>query len=88
MTPERLLDSIEGPHKSLVSEFLLAASQYSEEAKESMTSEMESWLRRKALEKSKAQVVRQINQAQQQGDELLMMQLLEKKKEMDAITVK
>ena len=53
-----------------------------------MTSEMESWLRRKALEKSKAQVVRQINQAQQQGDELLMMQLLEKKKEMDAITVK
>jgi DNA primase len=88
MTPERLLDSIEGPHKSLVSEFLLAASQYSEEAKEAMTSEMESWLRRKALEKSKAQVVRQINQAQQQGDDLLMMQLLEKKKEMDAITVK
>jgi DNA primase len=88
MTPERLLDSIEGPHKSLVSEFLLSAMQYSDETKEDMTLEMESWLRRKSLEKSKAQVVRQIKQAQQEGDELLMMQLLEKKKEMDAITVK
>jgi DNA primase len=87
MNPELLLDSMQGPHKDLVSKLLLSASSYSEETKEEMGGEMESWLRRKMLEKNKAQVVRQITQAQQQGDESLMMQLLEKKKEMDAQTV-
>jgi hypothetical protein len=88
ITPERLLESIHEPHKSLVYELLVSASQYSEEAKEDMTSEIENWLRRKSLEKNKARLVRQINEAQQQGDEILMMQLLEKKKELDALDVR
>ncbi|MBC8318466.1 MAG: DNA primase [Desulfobulbaceae bacterium] len=87
ISPELLLDCIEGPHKALVSKLLLSASLYSDETKEDMASEMEGWVRRKMLEKNKAQVVKQINEAQQQGDDSLMMQLLEKKKEMDAMTV-
>lgn len=87
VSPELLLDSIEGPSKSLASQLLLSTSLYSDATKDDMTREMESWLQRKTLERSKAQVIKQISEAQQQGDESLMMQLLEKKKEMDAMTV-
>ena len=87
VSPELLLDSLEGPSKTLASKLLVSTSLYSDETKDDMAREMESWLHRKTLERCKAQVVKQINEAQQQGDESLMMQLLEKKKEMDAMTV-
>ena len=47
---------------------------------------MTAWVRRQAWQIRKSRLLQRINQAQLQGDDVLLMELLEKKKKMDEVS--
>jgi DNA primase len=83
---ERLLELLEGEEKSLVARLLLEAPSYSDEMKETMVAEMTAWVGKKAWQGRKARLLHLIHEAQAAGNEALLMELLEKKKEMDEVS--
>ncbi len=84
--PEALLGKMNGAAKNFISKLLFQAPSYSTEVKEVMIEEMTIWVRKQALQDRKAELLRRINEAQHEGNDDLLMELLEKKKEMDEVT--
>ena len=83
--PEMLLGKVSGAAKNFISKLLFQAPAYSTEIKEVMIEEMTTWVRKQALQDRKAELLRQIDEAQHEGNDDLLMELLEKKKEMDEV---
>lgn len=82
-SPEMLLDVLEGQARSLISALLMTAPSYPEDSKEVMVQEMEQWLQRKISQQRKSELVTRISEAQQKGDDDLLLHLLEEKKKID-----
>lgn len=83
---ELLLEKLEGEEKSLVARLLLEAPSYSGELKETIIAELTALVGKKAWQSRKARLLRLIHAAQAAGNEALLMELLEKKKEMDEVS--
>ncbi|MFP3982239.1 MAG: DNA primase [Desulfurivibrionaceae bacterium] len=82
-SPEMLLDVLEGQARSLISALLMTAPFYPEDSKEIMVQEMEQWLQGKIRQQRKSELVTRISEAQQKGDDDLLLHLLEEKKKID-----
>ncbi|MGM0681004.1 MAG: DNA primase [Thermodesulfobacteriota bacterium] len=82
-SPEMLLDVLEGQSYSLISNLLFTASFYPEESKETIVQEMEQWLLKKTRQNHKKQLIAKISEAQQKGDDELLLKLLKEKKKAD-----
>lgn len=83
--PEVLLGKLDGAARNFISKLLFQAPSYSTEVKETMIEEMTTWVRRQAWQNRKTDLLRQITEAQHAGNDDLLMELLEKKKEMDEV---
>ena len=83
--PEVLLDKMDGAEKAFVARMLVDAPSYSDEMKKDLSREMVGWVKKQVLQVRKSRLVQRINEAQHEGDEILLMELLEKKKEMDEV---
>jgi DNA primase len=83
--PEVLLGKLDGAAKNFISKLLFVAPSYSAEVKETMIEEMTTWVRRQELQGRKTEILRMIAEAQHQENDNLLMELLEKKKEMDEV---
>lgn len=84
-SPLVLLEKMNGEAKDFVSHVFIDAPSYSEEMKEAMVVDLSSWVRRQAWQKRKSILLGRINEAQHLGDDDLLMELLEKKKELDEV---
>ncbi len=82
---EGILDGLAVEEKDFVSAILVNAPAYTDEVKEVMAVDMAAWVRKQAWQGRKSRLMRRINEAQYAGDDDLLMELLEKKKEMDEV---
>ncbi len=80
---EELLENLPQRERSFVAQVLIDAPSFAGEIKEAMLEEMAAWLRRQVWQLRKATLVKSIHEAQLHGNDDLLMELLEKKKEMD-----
>lgn len=83
ITTDRILETMEGDEKIYISELLIGAPSLTTDTRKAMMAEMLAWVRKQALQRQKTLLVHRINEAQHEGNEILLMELLEKKKEMD-----
>ncbi|MEW6517871.1 MAG: DNA primase [Thermodesulfobacteriota bacterium] len=83
---EVLLERLAGEEKVLVARLLIAAPSFADEIKEQVIGEMTAWVGRQAWQIRKAGLMLRIKQAQVEGDDVLLMELLEKKKKMDEVS--
>lgn len=83
LSPDSLLASLEEPYRTLIAGLLVVIPSYAEDSKEKMTREMEDWLKQKIIKKQKATLLARINEAEQQGDDSLLLTLLAQKTEID-----
>ena len=81
--PELLLARVEGPERAFVSQILLEAPVYSDEAHAAMAAEITGWLKRESKKKQKERLIKEIGAAQQVNDEGLYMRLIGKMQEVD-----
>lgn len=80
---EELLENLPQRERSFVAQILIDAPAFDDGIKEAMLAEMTAWLRRQVWQLRKAILVKSIHEAQLHGNDDLLMELLEKKKEMD-----
>ncbi len=78
-----LLEHLSGRERSLISSLLVKTPAFSEEKKNEVAGEMIHWIKHHIFDLEKDDITRQINEAHQANDTVLLMELLEKKKEMD-----
>ncbi|MDA8165088.1 MAG: DNA primase [Desulfobacteraceae bacterium] len=84
--PEQLLETLPpGPERSFVSQLLLAVPSYTETEKEELAAGMIEWLTKAGLRGRKEQLVLQLNQAAQSGDQAHIRHLQEKIREVDRL---
>ena len=81
--PEILLGLVEDGGKSLVTEILMIGPSCLPEQAEETAQAMQAWLKRKAMKGEKRALVEKINEAHQANNLTLLMELIEKKKELD-----
>ncbi|MEN8257269.1 MAG: DNA primase [Thermodesulfobacteriota bacterium] len=81
--PEMLLAHLEDPLKSIISEMLVAVPSCLPEQAEQTAAEMLVWLENYSHQRKKENLVTQIQQAQHENNPTLLMELIEKKKELD-----
>jgi hypothetical protein len=78
-----LLEQLSSRERSLISSLFIKVSAFSEEKKNEVACEMINWIKYHILDQEKNEITRRINEAHQANDAALLMELLEKKKEMD-----
>ncbi len=83
LSPDSLLANLEEPYRTLIAGLLVSVPHYAEDSKDTMTREMGNWLKQKIIKKQKARLLARINEAQQQGDDSLLLTLLSQKAEID-----
>jgi len=83
---EVLLENLQGEEKVLVARLLIESPAYAEDMKALLIDELTAWVRKQAWQNRKSRLLRRISQAQLEGDDVLLMELLEKKKEMDEVS--
>ncbi|MFZ5766600.1 MAG: DNA primase [Thermodesulfobacteriota bacterium] len=83
MDVEALLDSLPPPERSLVAGILVDGTAIAAEVRDALLDEMATWVGRQVWQLRKADLVQRIREAQLVENETLLMELLEKKKEMD-----
>ncbi len=65
---------------------LIEAPSYADDMKELLIDELTAWVRKQAWQNRKSRLLRRISQAQLEGDDVLLMELLEQKKKMDEVS--
>ncbi len=80
---EMLLGQVDEPLKTIIAEMLIAVPACLPEQAEQTAGEMLGWLQRFILQKKKERLVAQIHQVQHENNPVLLMELIEKKKELD-----
>jgi DNA primase len=83
---EVLLENLQGEERVLVARLLIEAPSYSDDMKDLLIDELTAWVRKQAWQNRKLRLSRRISQAQLEGDDVLQMELLEKKKKMDEVS--
>lgn len=81
--PEMLLARLDGTLKDIIAEMLVAVPACLPEQSAQTAREMLDWLARHSLHKKKEQLVLQIRRVQHENNPVLLMELIEKKKELD-----
>jgi len=82
--PERFLEFFpSGPERTFLSGLLVSLPTFPDDIKEAMAEEMEAWFKKNSLKKEKERLTRKINEAQQADNEVLWMELIQKKKLLD-----
>lgn len=79
---DRLLEEVSGPEKSLVSRLLVDPPDYSREKANERAGELQEWLKGYNKKLGREELTRLIHEAQHAGNEILAMELLEKKREL------
>jgi DNA primase len=80
--PEQILELTSGPERSFVSKCLIDFPELSDEQREEEAAEKILWLRENSLKSKMRQLTAQINQAQKDNDNELLMKLLKQKNKM------
>ena len=80
---EMLLGQLEEPLKSIIAEMLVSVPSCLPEQAEQTAREMVAWLRRFSMQKKKDMLMAQIQQVEHENNPSLLMELIEKKKELD-----
>lgn len=80
---EMLLAQLEEPLKSILAEMLVSVPSCLPEQAEQTAREMVAWLRRFSMQKKKEVLMAQIQQIEHENNPSLLMELIEKKKELD-----
>ncbi|MBU0909694.1 MAG: DNA primase [Proteobacteria bacterium] len=83
---EVLLENLLEEEKVLVARLLIEAPSYAEDMKDLLIDELTTWVRKQAWQNRKSRLLRRISQAQVEGDDVLLMELLEQKKKMDEVS--
>jgi hypothetical protein len=78
-----LLAQLEEPLKSIIAEMLVSVPACLPDKAEQTAREMVGWLQRFNLQKKKEILIAQIQQVQLENNPALLMELIEKKKELD-----
>lgn len=81
--PEEILSHVSGPEKTIISEMLISAPSYVDEEKKAIGEERITWLKKNSFKEKMEKLTLQINEAQQANDELLCMELIARKIEME-----
>ena len=85
---DRLLDELSGPERSLISAILVSPPAWADGTEKELAEEMLCWVKQQKIVRENAILVRRINEAQLANDEILLMELLSRKKEMDETQTK
>ncbi len=86
-SPELLVARLKGPLRDFVAELLVIVPSCLPDQAEETAQEMVSWLKGQTFQQKKSQLVEQINHAHQTNNVKLVMELLEKKKELDSALI-
>ena len=85
---DRLLDALSGPERSLISAIMVSPPAWADGREKELAGEMLSWIREQKTARESAALIKRINEAQLANDEILLMELLSRKKEMDETSAK
>ena len=86
-SPELLVTKLEGPLRDFVAELLVTIPSCLPNQAEATAHEMTTWLQEQLKQQKKTALITQINHAHQTNNMKLLMELLEKKKELDSTTI-
>jgi DNA primase len=86
-SPEMLVTKLQGPLRDFVAELLVAVPSCFPDQAEATAQEMVLWLKEQTSQQEKARLVVKINHAHQTNNMELLMELLEKKKELDSVGI-
>ena len=81
--PEEILAHVTGPEKKVISEMLISAPIYADEEKKDVVEERITWLKKNSFKKKMEKLTMQINEAQQANNDILCMELIAQKIEME-----
>ncbi len=85
---DRLLDELSGPERSLLSALMVNPPAWAPETEKEQAGEIMDWITEQKLVGERATVLSRINEAQLANDDILLMELLNRKKEIDEMLTK